>query len=1211
VLGMHRSGTSCVGNLLTRLGLYFGDESISTGAGRENPKGFFERRDVREVCDTILQGVGCDWWAVTDFSPDRVPAAVRAEAGEKFSRVLAELEEHRPWFIKEPRLCHVWPVLGGYASDPVFVHVWRHPIEVARSLAVRNGFPIDLGLSLWEAYVRAAHAVSRGAPSVTVSYNQLVESPARETERIVRQLKELGVDCKDAPDSEALREAIDPELHRNRRTSPEYDEFLGPSQQRLIDALASGRADDPELFRPLSAAVRLRLEDWVRREGVIFALRRQAADARGAKAEASKLLAGTVERDKRVTQLTSELVASEQRTLELEAENRQHLQHRQTIDGVAAVFDKHRQEWGAEREQLAAQLAGRSDEVARLSLLLARQEDTNRRASELIQDLEQSRQKLREEHRQIESEAASAQGEMQSLEQQLSTERERRERVERERDEFKRAQRASEARLTTAHDDLAQHARYLEQVKAHFSSLRAKVERQQQAEIIDAHKVLTDAAAQKAQAVALWRHTGMASVRSLFRGSQWHTPAEAKSVPRSLYLHYRWIRRRKDAADIALIAGSGLFDRDYYLQTNDDVAQSGIDPLLHFMDFGADEMRRPSLLFDMSYYLRNNPEVAKNEINPLLHYIRVGRAEGRLPLPPPVRSVAGNWVFPPAPVRKSPPKAEVGRHITAGSPGPKPERIVIYTAVAGGYDKLQPPGFALPGCDFVAFSDDELEVEGWQVRPFNYFHSDPTRMARFVKLHPHIYFPEYDHSIWIDANIGIQGDIRVFFDCLSAESSLATFVHPLRNCVYYEGAECIKRKKDSADVIKHHLDRYRAEGVPEEIGMWETNILARRHNEPACIALMTAWWREMEIGSRRDQISLPVAARRLSFDISPLGPKGVDARDHQLVTLVKHPAERTIAPDTRLPAAVRKKVDVDTISMDIGVCVYNAAGETRDCLESLVASRRPNDRIIVVDDGSDAETATLVSQFAKDHERFTLIRHERNLGYTVSANAALKATGGDWFVLLNSDTIVPSRALPKLIAAGEQFAQLGVVGPLSNAASWQTVPEMTGPDGKFMVNQIPPSMNIEDMDRLCEELSSGVVPIVPLVNGFCFAIRRALVERNGPFDEASFPQGYGEEDDFCLRAGAAGFLCGIATDAYVFHAKSASFTPQRRLPLVEAGQKALRLKHSADRLKAATDTLKKHAELQRVRERIAARVKLMQLEDVSSRDRQAKATLDA
>jgi GT2 family glycosyltransferase len=215
----------------------------------------------------------------------------------------------------------------------------------------------------------------------------------------------------------------------------------------------------------------------------------------------------------------------------------------------------------------------------------------------------------------------------------------------------------------------------------------------------------------------------------------------------------------------------------------------------------------------------------------------------------------------------------------------------------------------------------------------------------------------------------------------------------------------------------------------------------------------------------------------------------------------------------------------------------------------------------------------------------------------------LARTQGDWVVLVNSDTIVPAGALAKVVACGEQFQQIGIVGPLSNAASWQTVPQLTGADGKFLVNEIPPGISVNDMDRLCEEISTGVVPFVPLVNGFFFAIRRSLIQRIGYFDEARFPTGYGEEDDYCLRAGAAGFLCALATDTYVYHVKSASFSNERRKKLADAGGKELQRKHTAERISAAVDMMRRHPELNRMRAKLSGRLATMQAKAVAVDER--------
>lgn len=79
-----------------------------------------------------------------------------------------------------------------------------------------------------------------------------------------------------------------------------------------------------------------------------------------------------------------------------------------------------------------------------------------------------------------------------------------------------------------------------------------------------------------------------------------------------------------------LVAGSGLFDAEYYLRSNSDIAASGLDPLDHYINHGIKEGRSPSALFDPQRYLELHPDVAAASIEPLRHYLAFGRWEGRL-----------------------------------------------------------------------------------------------------------------------------------------------------------------------------------------------------------------------------------------------------------------------------------------------------------------------------------------------------------------------------------------------------------------------------------------------------------------------------------------------------------------------------------------------------------------------------------------------------
>lgn len=88
----------------------------------------------------------------------------------------------------------------------------------------------------------------------------------------------------------------------------------------------------------------------------------------------------------------------------------------------------------------------------------------------------------------------------------------------------------------------------------------------------------------------------------------------------------------KNARQINLVANSELFDAEWYLETYPDVAKSekfSLDPAAHYTLFGAFEGRKPCPEFDSAFYIKSYEDVAKAGINPLVHYLNFGRAEGR------------------------------------------------------------------------------------------------------------------------------------------------------------------------------------------------------------------------------------------------------------------------------------------------------------------------------------------------------------------------------------------------------------------------------------------------------------------------------------------------------------------------------------------------------------------------------------------------------
>jgi glycosyltransferase involved in cell wall biosynthesis len=88
-------------------------------------------------------------------------------------------------------------------------------------------------------------------------------------------------------------------------------------------------------------------------------------------------------------------------------------------------------------------------------------------------------------------------------------------------------------------------------------------------------------------------------------------------------------RRSQRSRDETICARSGLFDKEWYLKQYPDVAESGMDPITHYVCWGAAEGRDPNPFFDSDWYLKQNPDVDVAGVNPLVHYVLWGAAEGR------------------------------------------------------------------------------------------------------------------------------------------------------------------------------------------------------------------------------------------------------------------------------------------------------------------------------------------------------------------------------------------------------------------------------------------------------------------------------------------------------------------------------------------------------------------------------------------------------
>lgn len=189
-------------------------------------------------------------------------------------------------------------------------------------------------------------------------------------------------------------------------------------------------------------------------------------------------------------------------------------------------------------------------------------------------------------------------------------------------------------------------------------------------------------------------------------------------------------------------------------------------------------------------------------------------------------------------------------------------RKVIYTVIVGGYDDVRslPP---FPGWDFVLLTDRKpslwrrlLRRSRWQVRVFENPGLDLTRYSRLPKLKPHLFFQDYDYSVYIDGNARFERDPTALLEALNWPD-FAVSEHPFRDNLYDEFSECSRMGYDAPDVFARQEEKYRAAGLSDPAPLYENNLILRRHNETKVKELGDAWFLELGEQSKRDQLSLP------------------------------------------------------------------------------------------------------------------------------------------------------------------------------------------------------------------------------------------------------------------------------------------------------------------------------------------------------------------
>lgn len=201
------------------------------------------------------------------------------------------------------------------------------------------------------------------------------------------------------------------------------------------------------------------------------------------------------------------------------------------------------------------------------------------------------------------------------------------------------------------------------------------------------------------------------------------------------------------------------------------------------------------------------------------------------------------------------------------------EKVVVYTAITGGFDQLKEPKIVDKNFRYVCFTDRaDLKSSVWEIKKIDIENNDLNRTAKRYKILPHQYFPNYKWSVWIDGQLEITGDLRKIIKTYNQNSNLMCFLHPTRNCIRKEAEICKTFELDDSQIIDKQIDSIMQTGFKDKNELIAGGFLVRQHNEKDVIKLMEDWWDMINIGSKRDQLSFNYIAwkNQFFFDVTDL-----------------------------------------------------------------------------------------------------------------------------------------------------------------------------------------------------------------------------------------------------------------------------------------------------------------------------------------------------
>jgi len=242
--------------------------------------------------------------------------------------------------------------------------------------------------------------------------------------------------------------------------------------------------------------------------------------------------------------------------------------------------------------------------------------------------------------------------------------------------------------------------------------------------------------------------------------------------------------------------------------------------------------------------------------------------------------------------------------------------------------------------------------------------------------------------------------------------------------------------------------------------------------------------------------------------------------------------ERFFVRSYTITAVPRTFKTVSAKKVSIVMLTFNQLSYTKQCIESINACTDTPFEIIVVDNGSTDATPAWLSECETKGLVKKAILNKENRGVAAGWNQGMRATDGDYILIMNNDVVVSRGWLIAMLQCAESNPAIGMVGPMTNSISGLQLERAANYTslGEF-----------HSYAREYLERNAGNWWEIFRIVGFCMLIKKEIAAVVGDFDER-FGLGNFEDDDYCLRIRRAGYRIMVAGDSFIHHFGSVSFS---------------------------------------------------------------------